>query len=147
MIFGSPMYCKVWCSRGMEPVRPRYACVPANSTCLLSYSHHHRLVLHHRRLERFVVLSLSSPLSSRLKCHTVPLPSPPDARIARRFDSRHSNVTRDVHDTSPVGPSLGTTYCRTWVLLCIGLFRTPSYVPYLSFANNSRSASLTFLFA
>jgi len=31
----------------------------------------------------------------------------------RRFDSRHSNVTYDVRDTSPVGPSLETTYFRT----------------------------------
>ena len=114
--------------------RPRDACVPVNSTCLLSYSHHHRLVLHHHRLDRFVALCLSSPLSSHLKCHTVRPPSPADARSARCFDSRHSNVTHDLHDTSPVGPSQGTTYCRTWVVLCIGLFRTPSYVPNPTFA-------------
>ena len=73
-------------------------------------------------------------------------PSPADTATARRFDRRHFNATHDVHDTLPVGPSRGTTYCRTWVLLCIELFRTPSYVPYPSFALNSRSASLTSLF-
>jgi len=87
----------------------------------------------HRRFDRFVVHCPSSPLSSHLKSHTVRPPSPADATTARRVDTRHSNVTHDVHDTSPVGPSQGTTYCRTWILLCVESFRTPSYVPYPSF--------------
>jgi len=78
-------------------------------------------------------LSFSAP-SSHLKCHTVRPPSPADTTTARCFNSHHSNITHGVHDTSPVQPSLGTTYCRTWILLCIELFRTPLYVPYPSFA-------------
>ena len=118
----------------------------ANRRCH-PHSHHHRLVLHlslhHHHLDRSVVLC---PPSSHLKSHMVRPPSPADAATARRFYTRHSNVTHDVHDTSPVGPSLGTTYCRTWVLLCMELFKTPSYVPCPSFSWNSHSASFPFVF-
>jgi len=88
-------------------------CLP-NRRCH-PHSHHHRLVLHldlhHRHLDRFVVLC---PPSSHLKCQMVRPPSPADAATARRFDRRHSNVTHDMHDTLQVGPSQATTYCRTW---------------------------------
>ena len=84
---------------GMEHFRPRDSCVPKSTCPILTLTTHHHLVLHHHRLDRFVALGLSSPLSSHLKCHTVRPPSPADARSARRFDSRHSNVTHDVHDS------------------------------------------------
>jgi len=121
------------CSLGTEHFRPRDACVLANSMCHRN-SHYHRLVLHHHRLDRFVIFCPSSPRSSHSKYLTVRPPSPADATTAHRVDTRHSNVTHDMHNTLPAGPSLGTTYCWTWVLLCVESFRTPSYVPYPSFA-------------
>jgi len=78
--------------------RPRDACVPANSTCH-PHSHHHRLVLHpslhRRRLDRFVVLCPSSPLSSHLKCHTIRPRSPAKCTPLRQSSfQRHTRRAR-----------------------------------------------------
>jgi len=60
-----------------------------------------------------------------------PLLSSANATTAGHFDSRHSNVTRDVHDTLPVGPSFGihaspdsrfTAYRTNWDSLYVSLF-------------------------
>ena len=48
---------------------------------------------------------LSAPLIAP-QCHTNRPPSPADAASVCHLNNRHSNVTRDMHDTSPIRPSL-----------------------------------------
>jgi len=100
-------------------------CLP-NRRCH-PHSHHHRLVLHlslhHHHLDRFVVLCPPPRRTSNPTWFAhLRRPTPQ----LRATSTGVIPTSHDMHDTSPVGPSLGTTYCRTWVLLCIELFRTPS---------------------